>query len=169
MREPWRERTKEQVTRRNQRDRDLALLGWRVIHFSGSEFFRAPLNCIEQAWWIADDVVGRLIIEEWRREDAAAAVTASTPGAQDIATGSTPALPNTDGAGARDRERRCPVGIGERDRRPHPARRGRQAVQPFARNAPRRRGVRGRACAPARRKSPCGRPCATSRAATCPP
>lgn len=36
------ERTKEQVTLRNQRDRDLQASGWTVYHVSGSEFVNQP-------------------------------------------------------------------------------------------------------------------------------
>jgi hypothetical protein len=43
------ERTKEQVTLRNQRDRVLESAGWRVLHFSGSEFHKDPLKVIEEA------------------------------------------------------------------------------------------------------------------------
>lgn len=42
------ERTKEQVVYRNQRDRDLLAAGWTVLHFSGSELYRDPLQCATQ-------------------------------------------------------------------------------------------------------------------------
>ena len=41
------ERTKQQVERRNYRDRKLMEAGWRVLHFSGSEFHRDPLYVID--------------------------------------------------------------------------------------------------------------------------
>jgi hypothetical protein len=44
------ERTKEQVARRNQRDRDLAADGWLVLHFSGSEIYRDPTRCIHDVF-----------------------------------------------------------------------------------------------------------------------
>lgn len=40
------ERTKQQATERNRRDRDLSALGWRILHFSGSEFYHAPMHCV---------------------------------------------------------------------------------------------------------------------------
>jgi very-short-patch-repair endonuclease len=40
------EKTREQVARRNERDRILIAAGWQVIRFSGSEFNRDPLQCI---------------------------------------------------------------------------------------------------------------------------
>jgi very-short-patch-repair endonuclease len=41
------ERSKRDVERRNVRDRDLQDTGWKVLHFSGSEFDRAPESVIE--------------------------------------------------------------------------------------------------------------------------
>lgn len=43
------ERTKDQVTYRNQRDRVLSDAGWDVLHFSGSEFNSRPGECVLQA------------------------------------------------------------------------------------------------------------------------
>ena len=40
------ERTKEQVTYRNQRDRLLQAAGWAVFHFSGSELYRGQMECV---------------------------------------------------------------------------------------------------------------------------
>lgn len=48
------EKTKEQVTYRNQRDRDLQRVGWRIFHFSGSEFVRHPQRCVEEVYRAAD-------------------------------------------------------------------------------------------------------------------
>ena len=42
------ERTKDQVTQRNQRDRDLQASGWKVFHFSGSEVHRDPEACVNE-------------------------------------------------------------------------------------------------------------------------
>lgn len=39
----WHERTRQQVAERNQRDRDLSGLGWRILHFSGSELHINPI------------------------------------------------------------------------------------------------------------------------------
>ncbi len=45
------ERTKEQVRKRDRRDRDLQAAGWRLMHFSGSEFHRNPAKCVDEVWW----------------------------------------------------------------------------------------------------------------------
>jgi very-short-patch-repair endonuclease len=42
----YHERTKEQVTYRNQRDRALQSAGWLVLHYSGSELVRDPEACV---------------------------------------------------------------------------------------------------------------------------
>lgn len=42
------EKTKEQVNRRNQRDYDLKMAGYDVIHFSGSELYNNPQECIQK-------------------------------------------------------------------------------------------------------------------------
>jgi hypothetical protein len=42
------ERTKEQVTVRNQRDRALQAAGWRVCHVSGSELVRDPEKVVNE-------------------------------------------------------------------------------------------------------------------------
>lgn len=42
------EKTKEQVTKRNQRDRLLQQAGWRVFHVSGSELARRPLEVVSE-------------------------------------------------------------------------------------------------------------------------
>lgn len=42
------ERTKEQVTYRNKRDRALQAAGWKVFHISGSELHRAPRECVRE-------------------------------------------------------------------------------------------------------------------------
>lgn len=44
------ERTKGQVALRNRRDRRLVEAGWRVLHFSGSEFHRDPAQCIDETY-----------------------------------------------------------------------------------------------------------------------
>lgn len=43
------ERTKEQVTWRNQRDRDLQQAKWRILHFSGSELYQDPARVVDEA------------------------------------------------------------------------------------------------------------------------
>lgn len=42
------ERTREQVQLRDSRDRALVAAGWRVFHFSFSEFTGAPAKCVEE-------------------------------------------------------------------------------------------------------------------------
>jgi hypothetical protein len=58
------ERTKEQVIYRNQRDRDLQADGWLVLHYSGSEIVRDPIDVIadcdrkcEDAFWKVDELL----------------------------------------------------------------------------------------------------------------
>lgn len=43
------EKTKEQVTQRNQRDMDLKSAGYDVLHFSGSQIYQNPIECSKQA------------------------------------------------------------------------------------------------------------------------
>jgi very-short-patch-repair endonuclease len=59
------EKTRDQVARRNERDRALLLAGWRVIRFSGSEFYRKSYECIEGAWTQADYALADLVHAEW--------------------------------------------------------------------------------------------------------
>lgn len=42
----YHEKTRADVTRRNQRDRDLAAANWIVLHFSGSELHRNPMTAV---------------------------------------------------------------------------------------------------------------------------
>jgi very-short-patch-repair endonuclease len=44
------ERTKEQVERRNMRDRHLQADGWLILHYSGSELVRDPVACVIDAY-----------------------------------------------------------------------------------------------------------------------
>lgn len=60
------ERTKDQVTYRNRRDRDLQAAGWHVLHFSGGEVVTRPDRCVAEAlraayspWKELLDVLGR--------------------------------------------------------------------------------------------------------------
>ncbi len=46
---PFHERTRDQVTRRNRRDRQLLDMGWRVLHFSGSELHPNPMFAVVEA------------------------------------------------------------------------------------------------------------------------
>jgi hypothetical protein len=56
------EKTLEQVTYRNQRDRALQQIGWRVYHFSFAEFTKNPresiLEVVEHARFIYGRVIG---------------------------------------------------------------------------------------------------------------
>jgi hypothetical protein len=49
------EKTKEQVTYRNQRDRALIADGWRVFHFSGSELVKQQAYCAREVFEAAVD------------------------------------------------------------------------------------------------------------------
>lgn len=42
----YHEKTRTDVTKRNQRDRDLAALKWQILHFSGSELHRNPMIAV---------------------------------------------------------------------------------------------------------------------------
>lgn len=42
------EKTKEQAAHRAKRDRELQGLGYRVLHFTGSEIYRDPMSSVEQ-------------------------------------------------------------------------------------------------------------------------
>lgn len=44
------EKTKEQATYRNERDRALQMAGWQVLHVSGSEFYRNPFGCVHEIY-----------------------------------------------------------------------------------------------------------------------
>lgn len=49
------ERTKDQVAYRDQRDRDLQVAGWRVLHYSGSVLNRDPSEAAENAYAACHD------------------------------------------------------------------------------------------------------------------
>jgi len=49
------ERTREQVTIRDRRDRALQQAGWRVFHFSYGEFTNTPLDCVAEVFLFARD------------------------------------------------------------------------------------------------------------------
>jgi very-short-patch-repair endonuclease len=57
------ERTREQVTYRNARDRALQSAGWKVLHISGSELYRQPEECVTGIL----DIVRNEWQEFWRR------------------------------------------------------------------------------------------------------
>lgn len=74
----YHERTREQVTQRNQRDRDLQADGWTVLHYSGSELFRDPEGCVSSAFEPAYRAFGwvfeqRLVEGEYYAAERAAA------------------------------------------------------------------------------------------------
>lgn len=62
------ERTKFQVTHRNQRDRALTAEGWQVLHVSGSEFHADPEKCINDTYRHAQKVFLDAMVREglWR-------------------------------------------------------------------------------------------------------
>jgi hypothetical protein len=56
------ERTKEQVSLRNRRDRELQTAGWTVFHFSGAEICRDPTPVFEA------HTASRRLFDEWMRD-----------------------------------------------------------------------------------------------------
>jgi len=54
------ERTTEQVTDRNRRDRDLHAAGWRLLPFSGSEVVNDPARCVVEVYDMAQREYQRL-------------------------------------------------------------------------------------------------------------
>ena len=66
------ERTKEQVAYRNQRDRWLLANSWVVLHFSGSELHRQPVECVFHAARHANQLIVELrqaVIDKGGYED----------------------------------------------------------------------------------------------------
>lgn len=57
------ERTKEQVALRDRRDRALQKAGWKIFHYSGSEFYRNPVRCVSEVYEYADDTL-RVVLRE---------------------------------------------------------------------------------------------------------
>lgn len=57
------EKTLEQVTYRNQRDRALQQAGWRIFHFSFSEFNANPEQCITEPIEYARATSAQLLVE----------------------------------------------------------------------------------------------------------
>lgn len=60
------ERTKEQVTYRNKRDRDLQGAGWKVLHVSGSELWRRPEECVLDVMILVAREFSGFWAEYWR-------------------------------------------------------------------------------------------------------
>ena len=50
------EKTKEQAARDKSRDRALAAEGWRVIRFTGSEIWKNPFSCADEAMLIVNEM-----------------------------------------------------------------------------------------------------------------
>lgn len=67
------ERTKEQVTYRNQRDRALQSAGWKVLHVSGSELYRDPVNCVFSVMEMVSRAFGDFWSEYWKQLNQAQA------------------------------------------------------------------------------------------------
>lgn len=55
------EKTLEQVTHRNQRDRELQQAGWQVFHYSFSEFTARPEHCVLEVIECAREQYGRIL------------------------------------------------------------------------------------------------------------
>lgn len=64
----YHERTKEQVTARNQRDRELQQDGWRVFHISGSELYRDGYKAVEEIYLAAHDAMTDLAAAQFQAE-----------------------------------------------------------------------------------------------------
>jgi very-short-patch-repair endonuclease len=58
------EKTREQVERRNRRDRDVQVAGFTVMHFSYSELIRDPMGCAESV------VQAAIVIDGARNENS---------------------------------------------------------------------------------------------------
>ena len=54
------EKTKAQVEKRNKRDIDLKTAGYDVLHFSGSQIFKKPIECADQVFEYITAKVGRV-------------------------------------------------------------------------------------------------------------
>lgn len=57
------EKTKQQVTYRNRRDRHLQAAGWKVLHYSGAELYRDPEAVARAAYEVASDAWRRIRID----------------------------------------------------------------------------------------------------------
>lgn len=58
------EKTREQVERRNERDRDLQLAGYPVMHFSFTEVVKRPKDVVSEIWF----AVRMRFDDEWRKQ-----------------------------------------------------------------------------------------------------
>lgn len=54
------EKTKEQVEKRNNRDMDLKSAGYDVLHFSGSQIFKNPIECANKVFDYINSKVGAI-------------------------------------------------------------------------------------------------------------
>jgi very-short-patch-repair endonuclease len=62
------ERTREQVTLRDRRDRVLQRHGWIVLHISGSELVRTNVEALKEVWLCSRAQLHRLreaVAKEW--------------------------------------------------------------------------------------------------------
>jgi len=62
------EKTKEQVTARNKRDRDLQVAGWRIFHISGSELVRRGYDAVSEVYLHARDEMIDLMASNFHAE-----------------------------------------------------------------------------------------------------
>jgi len=56
------EKTKEQVVKNNQRDLDLKMNGYDVLHFSGSQIYKDPIKCAYEACVYIESKVGEIYL-----------------------------------------------------------------------------------------------------------
>lgn len=65
------ERTKQQVSRRDKRDRDLQMDGWKIFHISGSELYRNGYEAVQAVYLYAHDKVIDLYAAQHHAEQQA--------------------------------------------------------------------------------------------------
>lgn len=76
----YHEKTVEQVTRRNQRDRVLQQAGWTVFHFSFYEMVGRPQGCVEDVLSVAQKTYQKILQEHWTKGKAAELAAANQEG-----------------------------------------------------------------------------------------
>lgn len=65
----YHEKTKEQVRHNNERDYDLKMAGYDVLHYSGSQIFNDPLKCAQEIYDYATMKSGGWISTPWEEKD----------------------------------------------------------------------------------------------------
>jgi len=61
------EKTRDQVSYRNKRDRDLQVAGYQVLHFSYSELVKNPIACVEEVHAAASSAHERISYDRWQK------------------------------------------------------------------------------------------------------